>query len=76
MGPPKCEPGQEEGTQVEHFPILGHEGMHIEPEEIDQVLDFHAESLYGVYRRTGQPVVMDQSFTSGAFGLIFTRRGK
>jgi hypothetical protein len=73
-GPPKCEPGQAEGTPVEHFPILGPgEGQHIRPESIAGTLEFDAERLYAVYRRTGQPV-LDSYFPSGEFGLIFEIR--
>ncbi len=70
-GPPKCESGQEEGTPVDHFPILGPgEGMHIEPEDIDLVLDFHAESLYAAFRHKDEPD-LETSFEPGAHVLVF-----
>jgi hypothetical protein len=70
-GPPKCESGQEEGTPVDHFPILGPgEGMHIEPEDIDLVLDFHAESLYAAFRHKDEPD-LESSFEPGAYVLVF-----
>ena len=71
-GPPKCQPGQEEGTPVEHFPILGPgEGEHIEPEEVDRILDFHTEALYAAFRKIGQEN-MHSSFPSGEYGLVFS----
>jgi hypothetical protein len=71
-GPPKCEPDQEEGTLVEKFPILGPgEGQHIDPQDIDHVLDFRVEALEAVFRRAGKED-RDPYFPAGAFGLVFT----
>ena len=45
-GPPKCEPGQTEGTPVQYLPILGPgEGVTVLPEDLDRSLDFQAETL-------------------------------
>ena len=69
-GPPKCLPGQEEGTPVEHFPILGHEGGHKPPEEIDQVLDFHVESFYAAFRHKDEPD-FEPTFAPGVYVSVF-----
>src|SRR4051794_19392686 len=47
-GPPKCEEGQEEGTVVEVFPILGTEGFYLTPDTI-QGLQPNVSELYAVY---------------------------
>ena len=69
-GPPKCEPGQAEGTLIEYFPVLGPgEGEHILRDSIDRMLEFDARALYAVYRRTDHSVI-DQYFPSGIYGLV------
>ena len=73
-GPPFCEPGQGEGTPVEKFPIMGPEGGYIDPAEIDRVLTFRVEELYGVFRRAEEKVP-DPSAPFEAFGLLFTTSG-
>jgi hypothetical protein len=50
-GPPKCSPGQAEGTLVEVFPVGGAEGAFARPEEIDGTLELlSVEGLYAVYQ--------------------------
>ena len=40
-GPPKCDPGQAEGTPVDFLPIMGPgEGLALLPGEVDESLDF------------------------------------
>ena len=73
-GPPKCAPGEANGTQVEVFPFLGEEGEHLRPQAIDRILQFTVEGLYGVYR------VPDSAFRAeywpaGRYGLIFVATG-
>ena len=70
-GPPVCEPDQEEGTLLEKFPIMGHEGQLIDPAAIDGVLTFRARELYGAYRHAEEEI-LDPSAPSDTFGLVFT----
>lgn len=70
-GPPKCQPGQAEGTPVEYLPVLGPgEGVPVLPEAIDETLDFPAEALYAVFRRADEPV-RDIYYRPGEYGLFF-----
>jgi hypothetical protein len=70
-GPPKCQPGQAEGTPVEYLPVLGPgEGVPVSPEAIGETLDFPAESLYAVFRRADEPV-RDIYYRPGEYGLFF-----
>lgn len=71
-GPPKCDPGLVEGTEVEYLPVLGPgEGVPVLPEAIDETLDFPAEALYAVFRRADEPV-RDIYYRPGDYGLFFT----
>jgi hypothetical protein len=71
-GPPKCEPGQEEGTLVQVLPILSGEGSFGTPESIDQALEFVVMGLYAIYEVPGDVFQADY-WPAGEFGLIFTR---
>jgi len=71
-GPPKCQPGQAEGTQVDYLPVLGPgEGAPVLPEMVDESLDFQVEALYAVFRRADEPV-RDIYYPPGEYGLFFT----
>jgi len=70
-GPPKCQPGQADGTPVDYLPVLGPgEGVPVLPEAIDETLDFTAESLYAVFRRADEPI-RDMYYPPGEYGLFF-----
>jgi hypothetical protein len=71
-GPPKCEPGQAEGTIVEVFPVLGGEGTYATSETIDRTLEFMVKDLYAVYRPEPRPEPVDYSPT-GEYALLFDR---
>ena len=73
-GPPKCAPGETNGTRVEVFPFLGEEGEHIRRPAIDRILQFSVTGLYGVYR------VPDSAFRAeywpaGKYALVFVATG-
>jgi len=71
-GPPKCDPGQAEGTPVAYLPVLGPgEGVPVLPEAVDETLDFPVESLYAAYRRADEPI-RDVYYPPGEYGLFFT----
>ena len=44
--------------------------MQLGPEQIDQVVDFHAESLYAAFRHKDE-TVLDTTFAPGAYVLVF-----
>ncbi len=71
-GPPKCEPGQAEGTLVEVLPILSGEGTYSNPESIDLALDFTVMGLYAVYRVPDDTYQPDY-WSAAEYGLIFSR---
>jgi len=63
--------GQEEGTPVDHVPILGPgEGSTNLPENIDGLLDFQVESIYAACRRVNRPIT-DHYYAPGTYGLVF-----
>jgi hypothetical protein len=71
-GPPKCDPGQAEGTPVDYLPVLGPgEGVPVLPEAIDDLLDFPVGTLYAAFQRTDEPI-RDIHYAPGEYGLFFT----
>lgn len=71
-GPPKCEPGQDEGTLLEVLPILSGEGTFASPQEIDTALDFVVMGLYSIYRVPEDAFKADY-WPPAEYGLVFTR---
>jgi hypothetical protein len=71
-GPPKCDPGQAEGSLVQVLPILSGEGTFSTPQDIDQALDFVVMDFYAVYRVPEDAFKADY-WPAGEYGLIFTR---
>jgi hypothetical protein len=72
-GPPKCAPGEAEGTLVEVFPIGEAEGHFVRPEEIDRTLEFTVDGLYAVYRQ--EPGVDPVEYWPvGEYALLFERQ--
>jgi len=71
-GPPKCESGEAEGTQVEVLPVLAGEGTFSRPESVEGALDFVVMGLFAVYRLPDDVFQADYSPT-GEYGVIFTR---
>ena len=69
-GPPKCAGGEEEGTVVEVFPILGSEGHHMRRGEIDSWEGLPASDVFAVYRVSDQ-VYSDASYPAGEYGIVF-----
>ena len=69
-GPPKCDPGQAEGTPVDYLPILGPgEGAPILPEAVNEVLGFPAETFYAAYRRASTVSFSPRMMRSRIFSL-------
>jgi hypothetical protein len=72
-GPPKCAPGEANGTLVEVFPVGGAEGHFVRPDEIDRALEFSVDGLYAVYRPVPgvDPV---EYWPVGEYALLFERQ--
>lgn len=71
-GPPKCKPGEAQGTVVEVFPILDGEGSLARAGEIDSALEIRAKGLYAVYRPLPSPRESDL-WPTGEYALLFDR---
>ena len=69
-GPPKCDEGQEEGTVVEVFPILGAEGFYLTPESVHG-LKPNVGELYAVYEVPKNTRPIDIDWPVGQYGLVF-----
>lgn len=70
-GPPKCEPGEADGTIVDAFPISNGEGHFVRSATILNVFDFVVRGLLAVY------VVPENAhhtdfWPAGEYGIIFT----
>ena len=72
-GPPKCEPGQAEGSLVQVLPILSGEGTFATQQGIDQALDFEVMDLYAIYHLPQDNFPADY-WSIGEYGLIFSRQ--
>jgi hypothetical protein len=70
-GPPKCAPGQADGTLVVVFPVSDAEGHFARPDEIDGTLELlSVEGLYAVYQPVpGRDPV--EYWPIGEYALIF-----
>ena len=70
-GPPKCLPGEPDGTMVEAFPVLGSEGGHVRKPEIDAWAGLGQAELYAVYRTTRSNTYSDEFYPAGEFAVVF-----
>jgi hypothetical protein len=71
-GPPKCEPGEAEGTLVEVLPVLAGEGSFSRPESVEGALDFVVMDMLAAYRVPADAFQADY-WPAGKYGVIFTR---
>jgi len=71
-GPPKCETGMADGTQVEVFPLSDAEGHYATPETIDQVFTYWLKRLYAVYK-VPSDAYQEPYWPAGEYGLVFER---
>ncbi len=69
-GPPKCLPGEPEGTPVEALPILGAEGGHMRKSEIDTWTGVGAARLYAVYT-VPATTYADAYYPVGEYSIAF-----
>jgi hypothetical protein len=72
-GPPKCAPGEADGTIIEVFPVSEMEGYYVRPEAIADTFAFQVDRLYAVYRPT--PGADPQEYwPTGEYALLFERQ--
>lgn len=71
-GPPKCAPGQADGTLVEVFPFSVAEGEFVRRDGIDRILQFDLTGLYGVYR-VPATTYRTEYWPAGEHAIVFVR---
>jgi hypothetical protein len=71
-GPPKCETGMADGTEVEVFPLSDAEGTFATPETIDQVIQYWLKRLHAVYK-VPSDAYQETYWPAGEYGLVFER---
>lgn len=69
-GPPKCNPGEQEGDSVAVLPFLGPEGHFIRQEQIDSWDGLDVSELYTVYALSDK-VFTDPNYPAGEYALVF-----
>jgi hypothetical protein len=69
-GPPKCLPGEADGTLVEVLPILGSEGHHMRRSEFSAWPGIGDAQLYAVFR-TPPSANPDENYPAGEYGIAF-----
>ena len=75
-GPPKCEEGQEEGTLVEVFPIMGPgEGSYTQRDKIDAMFPAEPKSLFAVFR-VSDSAYHEDYWPAGRYGIVLRLDGE
>ena len=69
-GPPKCEPGETEGTRVEVVPFLGAEGHHPRWAEYLQWSGPDVRGLLAAYRVSPE-AYSEEAYPAGEYALVF-----
>lgn len=72
-GPPKCLPGEKEGTLVEVLPFLGPEGHFFRKQDIQNWKGLDAPELYAVYQVSDRAYSED-NYPAGEYAIVFVRR--
>lgn len=70
-GPPKCQPGEEDGSVVEAFPVLSGESTYFRPKDIRDVFEFTVKGLFAIYRVPDGAYETDY-WPAGEYGIVFT----
>ena len=70
-GPPKCLPGEQEGTVVEVLPFLGPEGSFIRKADISTWQGIDVSDLHAVYE-VSDAAYSDPDYPAGEYALVFT----
>jgi hypothetical protein len=69
-GPPKCLPGEGEGTPVEVLPFLGPEGSFLRKDEIKNWQGFEASGIFAIYE-VSTSAVSDENYPAGQYAILF-----
>jgi hypothetical protein len=69
-GPPRCLPGEPEGTPVEVLPILGAEGGYIRKADIGAWEGLRSTELYAAYE-VSDAAYSEPNFPAGEYALVF-----
>jgi len=69
-GPPKCLPGEEEGTPVEVLPFLGPEGSFLRKAEIENWPGFESSGIYAIYEVSSK-AYSDENYPAGQYSILF-----
>lgn len=69
-GPPKCLPGEKEGTSVEVLPFLGPEGYFLRKSEIENWPGFEISGIYAIYKVSSK-AYSDENYPAGQYAILF-----
>ena len=69
-GPPKCLPGEGEGTPVEVLPFLGPEGYFLRKDEIKDWQGFDTSGLLAIYEVSSN-AYSDENYPAGHYAILF-----
>ena len=70
-GPPKCEPGEADGTIVDAFPVSNGEGHFARSDKVQGVFDFTVRGLFAVYV-VPEDAYRTDYWPAGEYGIAFT----
>lgn len=69
-GPPKCLPGEGEGTPVEVLPFLGPEGSFLRKAEIENWSGFETSGIFTIYEVSSN-AYSDENYPAGHYAILF-----
>jgi len=69
-GPPKCLPGEREGTPVDVLPFLGPEGHFIRGTELNDWQGFDTSGIYAIYE-VSSGAYSDENYPAGNVAILF-----
>jgi hypothetical protein len=69
-GPPKCLPGEGEGSPVAVLPFLGPEGYFLRKDEIDNWQGFEVSGLFAIYE-VSPNAFSDENYPAGQYAILF-----
>lgn len=72
-GPPKCLPGEAEGTVVEVLPCLGPEGNFVRKADVHQWEGLSLGEIHAVYQ-VSDAAYGDENYPAGEYALVFKGR--
>ena len=70
-GPPKCEPGQSDGTIVDVFPVSSGEGHYLRPDQLRHALGFTVRGIVAVFV-VPEDAHRAEFWPAGTYGVIFS----